>query len=110
MREAAARITGGGFSLPFCAAVVASLFLPAGTARTRIASSSSSPAEGEPPHLTAVLPYELPLGTFIPRSGPANVLPASLDFGVSRHVLPTEVRHTPPLLAAFQTQLLTFRY
>ena len=92
------------------------------------------PARGEPPTLAPVLPYELPLGAFIPRSGPANVLPAALNIGASRlaaasarthptewlagevaghlaafclqhHVLPTDVRHTPAFLSAFQSQL-----
>ena len=92
------------------------------------------PAQGEPPHLAPVLPYELPLGAFIPRSGPANVLPAALDFGASRlaaasarthptewlsgeiaahlaafclkrGVAPSQVRDAPELLSAFQAQL-----
>lgn len=92
------------------------------------------PARGEPPHLAAALPYELPLGSFIPRTGPTNVLPAALDFGASRlaaasarmhptewlsgevaghlaafcltrGVSPSQVRHTPELLLAFQAQL-----
>jgi hypothetical protein len=42
------------------------------------------PALGEPPHLIETCPYEIPLGAFIARSGPANLLPAASDFGSSR--------------------------
>ncbi len=92
------------------------------------------PAQGEPPLLKSVLPYELPLGAFIARSGPSNVLPAALDIGASRlaaasarthptewlcgevaghlaafclqrGVAPARVRDTPGLLSAFQSQL-----
>jgi hypothetical protein len=92
------------------------------------------PHAGEPPLLRAVLPYELPLGAFIPRSGPTNIIPAALDIGASRlaaasarthpiewlcgeiaghlaafclqqDVTPNQVRDTPALLHAFQTQL-----
>ncbi len=92
------------------------------------------PPLGEPPLLRAVRPYELPLGAFIARSGPSNLLPAALDIGASRlaaasarthpiewlcgeiaghlaafclqrGVTPAQVRATPALLAAFQTQL-----
>jgi hypothetical protein len=92
------------------------------------------PAAGEPPHLHAVLPYELPLGAFIARSGPDNIIPAALDIGASRlaaasarihpiewlngeiaghlaafclrhGVTPLDVDRTPALLSAFQTQL-----
>jgi len=92
------------------------------------------PALGEPPLLTRTLPYHLPLGAFIARSGPANVLPAAKDFGASRlaaasarthptewecgeiaaHLAafclardadPAQVRDTPALLAAFQAGL-----
>ncbi|MBV9852536.1 MAG: FAD-dependent oxidoreductase, partial [Armatimonadetes bacterium] len=92
------------------------------------------PARGEPPLLRPVLPYALPLGAFIARSGPTNVLPAALDIGASRlaaasarthptewmageiaghlaafclrhGVMPTQVRHTPELLSAFQAEL-----
>ena len=92
------------------------------------------PARGEPPHLASVLPYALPLGSFIARTGPGNVLPSALDFGASRlaaasarthptewlageiaghlaafcrkqGVAPAQVRHTPGLLSAFQAQL-----
>jgi hypothetical protein len=92
------------------------------------------PAAGEPPLLTRALPYELPLGAFIPREGPENVLPAAKNFGATRlalasarmhpiewlagevagnlaafclerGVMPREVRSRPELLGAFQTQL-----
>jgi hypothetical protein len=92
------------------------------------------PAKGEPPFLSRALPYHLPLGSFIPRSGPSNVLPAAKNFGatrialssarmhptewlagevagnlaafcVRRGVQPSEVRSNPELLAAFQRQL-----
>ncbi len=92
------------------------------------------PARGEPPLLARTRPYSLPLGAFIPRSGPPNVLPAAKDLGASRlaaasarthptewlcgeiaahlaafclaqDVEPAQVRNTPALLAAFQAQL-----
>lgn len=92
------------------------------------------PSKGEPPFLSRALPYHLPLGAFIPRSGPPNVLPASKNFGATRlalssarmhptewlsgeiaghlaafclrrNVEPTEVRNNAELLAAFQAQL-----
>lgn len=92
------------------------------------------PAKGEPPLLAATLPYTLPLGAFIARSGPTNVLPAGKNFGASRlaaasarthptewlagevagslaafclerDVAPAQVRGTPDLLLAFQTRL-----
>lgn len=94
------------------------------------------PARGEPPLLVPVLPYSLPLGAFIARSGPANILPASKDLGASRlaaasarthptewligeiagnlaafclnrDVTPAQVRADPVLLSAFQAQLKT---
>jgi hypothetical protein len=92
------------------------------------------PAKDEPPFLSRALPYHLPLGAFIPRSGPPNVLPAAKNFGGSRLALasarmhptewavgevagrlaafclqrgvePAEVRRNPELLAAFQHEL-----
>jgi hypothetical protein len=92
------------------------------------------PAKGEAPFLSRALPYHLPLGSFIPQSGPDNVLPAAKNFGATRlalssarmhptewhagevaghlaafclkrRVLPAAVRATPDLLAAFQAQL-----
>jgi hypothetical protein len=92
------------------------------------------PAQGERPFLSAALPYQLPLGSFIARSGPTNVLPAAKNFGATRLALasarmhPTEwlagevaghlaafcmqnqvepraVRNTPELLARFQIEL-----
>jgi hypothetical protein len=92
------------------------------------------PARGEPPLLQLPLPYYLPLGSLLPRSGPANVLPAAKNFGATRLALssarmhptewlvgevaghlaafclergvrPPQVRNTPDLLAAFQDRL-----
>lgn len=92
------------------------------------------PAQGEKPFLSRALPYQLPLGSFIPRSGPPNVLPAAKNFGATRlalasarmhptewlagevagnlaafclahNVQPREVRANPELLAAYQKQL-----
>jgi hypothetical protein len=92
------------------------------------------PAKGEPPFLEPALPYHLPLGAFIARSGPANVLPAAKNWGATRLALasarmhptewlsgeiagnlaafclrqgvdPTQVRNTPELLCTFQRQL-----
>lgn len=92
------------------------------------------PSKNEPPILSPAVPYHLPLGAFIPASGPPNVLPAAKNFGASRLALasarmhPTEwlageiagnlaafclqqrvdpdtVRNTPALLAAFQARL-----
>jgi hypothetical protein len=93
------------------------------------------PSRDEPPLLARALPYHIPLGAFLGRSGPANVLPAAKNFGASRLALasarmhPTEwligevagtlaafclkrgllvpsvVRETPELLADFQTEL-----
>lgn len=92
------------------------------------------PAKGEPPLLQQTLPYSLPLGAFITRSGPFNVLPAAKNWGATRlalasarmhptewlagevagtlaafclekRVRPAQVRETPDLLAAFQSRL-----
>jgi FAD-dependent oxidoreductase family protein len=92
------------------------------------------PAKGEPPFLSRALPYHLPLGSFIPRAGARNVLPAAKNWGatrlalssarmhptewlagevaghlaafcIRREVEPSAVRHTPALLSAFQAQL-----
>lgn len=92
------------------------------------------PAKGEPPFLSRALPYHLPLGSFITRSGPANVLPGAKNFGATRLALssarmhptewlagevaghlaaycirhgldPAQVRNTPEHLKAFQKQL-----
>lgn len=92
------------------------------------------PSRGEPPFLSRALPYHLPLGAFIPRAGPPNVLPAGKSLGATRlaassarmhptewlcgeiaghlaafclqrNVEPTAVRNTPDLLTAFQTRL-----
>jgi hypothetical protein len=92
------------------------------------------PAKGELPFLSRALPYHIPLGAFIPRSGPENVLPAAKNFGATRlalssarmhptewlageiaghlaafclqqHVMPADVRKTPELLTAFQARL-----
>jgi hypothetical protein len=93
------------------------------------------PTKGEPPLLVPALPYHIPLGAFLTKSGATNVLPAAKNFGATRLALasarmhPTEwlvgevagdlaafcirrgiddpsvVRDTPALLAAFQQQL-----
>ena len=93
------------------------------------------PSQGEPHFLAPALPYHLPLGSFLPVSGPTNVLPAAKNFGASRLALasarmhPTEwlvgevaghlasfclrhdiadpatVRNTPTLLQAFREDL-----
>lgn len=92
------------------------------------------PAKGEPPLLAPALPYYLPLGSFIGRSGPANVLPAAKNIGatrlaasstrmhptewnigevaghlaafcVRRQIDPRTVREDPALLGEFQAQL-----
>jgi hypothetical protein len=93
------------------------------------------PTKGEPPLLVPALPYHIPLGAFLTRSGATNVLPAAKNFGATRLALasarmhPTEwligevagtlaafcirrdiddpsvVRETPELLATFQQQL-----
>ncbi len=93
------------------------------------------PAKGEPPLLVPALPYHIPLGSFLTKSGATNVLPAAKNFGATRLALasarmhptewligeaagtlaafcirrdiddPSEVRETPALLAAFQQQL-----
>ncbi len=92
------------------------------------------PAQGEPPLLQATLPYHLPLGAFLTRFGPFNVLPAAKNWGATRlalasarmhptewlagevagtlaafclenRVRPAQVRETPDLLAAFQSRL-----
>ena len=92
------------------------------------------PARGEPPHLADALPYMLPLGAFVPRSGPANLIPSGKNIGASRlasasarmhpteweageiagtlaafclarAVRPADVRQNPALLAAFQARL-----
>jgi len=92
------------------------------------------PAKGEAPFLSRALPYHIPLGSFIPRSGADNVLPAAKNFGATRlalssarmhptewlagevaghlaafclqrRVTPAAVRSTPDLLSAFQAQL-----
>ncbi|BDI34535.1 FAD-dependent oxidoreductase [Capsulimonas corticalis] len=92
------------------------------------------PSRNEPPLLKSALPYEIPLGAFIARSGPSNVLPASKNIGASRlaaaslrvhpqawligeiagrlaafclehHVEPHQVRADPALLSAFQSEL-----
>ena len=92
------------------------------------------PSKGEPPFLSPALPYHLPLGSFIPRGGPPNVLPAAKNFGATRLALssarmhptewlagevaghlaafcvknrvePSAVRNTPELLARFRQEL-----
>lgn len=92
------------------------------------------PSKGEPPFLSRALPYHIPLGSFIAKEGPANLLPAAKNFGATRIALasarmhPTEwlagevaghlaafcvrnrvdpaaVRNDPDLLAKFRQQL-----
>lgn len=92
------------------------------------------PPIGEPPLLRPVLPYEIPLGAFIARSGPSNIIPAAFDIGASRlaaasarthpiewlmgelaghlaafclrhNVTPLQVDTTPALLHALQARL-----
>jgi hypothetical protein len=93
------------------------------------------PSKNEPHLLTRALPYHIPLGAFLARSGPLNVLPAAKNFGASRLALasarmhptewlvgevagilaafclrrglplPSQVRETPELLRDFQTEL-----
>ena len=92
------------------------------------------PTQGEPPLLKSVLPCSLPLGAFIARSGPTNILPATKNIGASRlaassirvhptvwligeiaghlaafclqhNVEPSQVRADPALLATFQGEL-----
>jgi hypothetical protein len=92
------------------------------------------PSKPESPLLIPALPYHLPLGAFIPRAGPPNVLPAAKNFGATRLALasarmhptewlvgeiaghlaafclrrdvdPSPVRNTPGLLADFRAQL-----
>ena len=92
------------------------------------------PAHAEMPKLIPTLPCHLPLGAFIARSGPSNILPAGKDFGASRlasasarthpteweigeiagnlaafclqhDALPAQVRADAALLSEFQAQL-----
>src|SRR5437899_7012755 len=51
------------------------------------------PAKGEPPFLSRALPYYLPLGAFIPRSGAPNLLPAAKNFGATRLALSSARMH-----------------
>lgn len=51
------------------------------------------PTKGEPPLLVPALPYHLPLGSFLARSGPTNVLPAAKNFGASRLALASARMH-----------------
>jgi hypothetical protein len=93
------------------------------------------PAKGEAPFLSRALPYYIPLGSFIPRAGAPNILPAAKNIGATRlaassarmhptewhigevaghlaafclerRVEPGAVRNTPELLAAFKAQLV----
>lgn len=106
----------------------------ADTVGTALYAMDIHPAQGEPPFLSRALPYHLPLGSFIGKSGPANVIPANKNFGASRlalasarmhptewlvgevaghlasfclgeHVDPAEVRNRPELLQRFQAEL-----
>ncbi len=51
------------------------------------------PARGEPPLLSRALPYEIPLGSFIARDGPDNLLPAAKNFGATRLALASARMH-----------------
>jgi hypothetical protein len=57
------------------------------------------PAKGEAPFLSRALPYHLPLGSFIARGGPANVLPAAKNFGATRLALSSARMHPTEWLA-----------
>lgn len=57
------------------------------------------PSKGEPPFLSRALPYHLPLGAFIAKSGPANVLPAAKNFGATRLALSSARMHPTEWLA-----------
>lgn len=57
------------------------------------------PTKGEPPFLSRALPYHIPLGSFIPKSGPANLLPAAKNFGASRLALASARMHPTEWLA-----------
>ena len=67
------------------------------------------PAKGEPPLLIPALPYHIPLGSFLPSAGPANVIPAAKNIGATRLAMasarmhPTEwlIGETAGALAAF---------
>ena len=104
------------------------------TVGTALYAIDIHPSKGEPPKLTRALPYHLPLGSFIPKAGAPNILPAAKNFGATRLALssarmhptewlagevagnlaafclqrniePAQVRNTPELLTAFQQQL-----
>lgn len=60
---------------------------------TALYSIDIHPALGEPPVLKAALPYEIPLGAFLTRSGPTNILPAAKDWGASRLALASARMH-----------------
>ncbi len=51
------------------------------------------PAHGEPPLLSPALPYHIPLGAFIPKSGPDNVLPAAKNLGGTRLAMASARMH-----------------
>lgn len=57
------------------------------------------PSKGEPPLLSVALPYHLPLGAFLPTSGPTNILPAAKNFGASRLALASARMHPTEFLA-----------
>ena len=95
------------------------------------------PTLGEPPLLVRALPYEISLGSFLTTAGSVNVLPAAKNIGATRLASasarmhptewlsgevagtlaafcikndlddPSQVRNTPDLLRAFQTDLRT---
>lgn len=57
------------------------------------------PTKGEQPFLSRALPYQIPLGSFIPKEGPANLLPAAKNFGASRLALASARMHPTEWLA-----------
>jgi hypothetical protein len=66
---------------------------------TALYSVDIHPSKGEPPLLVRALPYYLPLGSFIPRSGPPNLLPAAKNFGATRLALASARMHPTEWLA-----------
>lgn len=63
------------------------------TVGTALYSMDIHPSKGEPPFLSRALPYHIPLGSFIARKGPSNVLPAAKNFGASRLALSSARMH-----------------
>ena len=57
------------------------------------------PSADEPPLLQPALPYHLPLGAFLPASGPANLIPGAKNFGATRLALAAARMHPTEWLA-----------